>query len=45
VETDAASRITIDTEWELANAHFEEIVEVFEKPSVDLFASRINKKM
>jgi len=45
VKADAASRITnIDTEWELANVHFEEIVEVFRKPSVDLFASRINKK-
>jgi len=45
VEADAASRITnIDTEWELAKAHFEEIVEAFGKPSIDLFASRINKK-
>lgn len=33
-----------DIEWELANCAFEKIVHKFDFPTVDLFASRINKK-
>lgn len=42
---DEGSRLTnIDTEWQLANFAFNKICESFGKPSIDLFASRINSK-
>jgi len=45
VEADAASRVTnLDTEWELSDRYFNKIVKNFGRPSVDLFASRVNKK-
>ncbi|XP_011865448.1 PREDICTED: uncharacterized protein LOC105560706 [Vollenhovia emeryi] len=45
VEADTASRITnLDTEWELSDRYFNQIVKNFGMPSVDLFATRINKK-
>lgn len=34
----------MDTEWELALYAFNEIVKRFGKPTIDLFASRINSK-
>ncbi|XP_015185988.1 PREDICTED: uncharacterized protein LOC107071471 [Polistes dominula] len=44
-EADRASRnVNIDSEWELAQAAFSEIVRKFGSISVDLFASRLNKK-
>ncbi|CAD6227235.1 GSCOCG00006046001-RA-CDS, partial [Cotesia congregata] len=45
VEADAASRITnMDTEWELSHKHFNKIQKKFGPFTIDLFASRINKK-
>lgn len=42
---DEGSRISnIDTEWELSEIAFREIVKKFGKPSIDFFASSINKK-
>lgn len=42
---DAESRrIHPDIEWELADWAYQEIVDAFRPPEVDLFASRINKK-
>ncbi|KAL7293192.1 hypothetical protein TKK_0013339 [Trichogramma kaykai] len=44
-EADEQSRIkNIDTEWELAPYAYEKIVNIFGAPSIDLFASRVNKK-
>lgn len=45
VEADYASRIVnIDTEWELNDNSFKEINNKFGPFSIDLFASRLNKK-
>lgn len=45
VEADAVSRNTnLDTEWQLSDRYFKQIVKNFGTPSVDLFASRVNKK-
>lgn len=45
VEADRASRHdNIDSEWELAQTAFEQIEQRFGSFSVDLFASRLNKK-
>ncbi|XP_058799080.1 uncharacterized protein LOC131668714 [Phymastichus coffea] len=42
---DEGSRISnLDTEWELAEEAFKELVKEFGSPSIDLFASRINRK-
>lgn len=35
---------TFDIEWELADSYFKQIVDTFGMPTVDLFASRTNKK-
>lgn len=44
-EADAESRVSnIDTEWGLSMSAFNEIQRKFGKPTLDLFASRINKK-
>lgn len=44
-EADRASRFSnIDTEWELHNSYFKNIVKELGTPEIDLFASRINKK-
>lgn len=44
-EADSASRIfQIDTEWSLADSVFKKLVTSFGKPTLDLFASRINTK-
>lgn len=44
-EADGESRkLNIDTEWELNLREFDKIVYNFGKPSIDLFASRINAK-
>ncbi|XP_074107217.1 uncharacterized protein LOC141532667 [Cotesia typhae] len=44
-EADYSSRIdNTDTEWELADATFDEITKCFGTMEVDLFASRINSK-
>ena len=44
VEADKQSRIkNIDTEWELANFAYKRITINFGTPSIDLFATRINK--
>ncbi|XP_050512905.1 uncharacterized protein LOC126888594 [Diabrotica virgifera virgifera] len=45
VEADIASRqLKIETEWSLSNYAFHKIVETFGVPTIDLFASRLNKK-
>ncbi|XP_074105591.1 uncharacterized protein LOC141531585 [Cotesia typhae] len=45
VDADAASRVkNLDTEWELSPVVFQKILKVLGSPSIDLFASRINKK-
>jgi len=45
IEADYASRIVnIDTEWELNDIVFREIAKQFGPFSIDLFASRLNKK-
>ena len=45
VEADTASRLlNIDTEWELNNTNFEIINKKFGPFTIDLFASRLNKK-
>jgi hypothetical protein len=45
IEADRASRITnIDTEWELNESRFQEIVHQFGLPDIDLFATSINRK-
>ena len=42
---DEGSRLSNpDTEWELSNAAFQDILETFGTPSIDLFASRVNAK-
>lgn len=42
---DEGSRLSnLDTEWELANYAFEQICSTFGKPTIDLFATRINNK-
>lgn len=44
-EADYASRITnVDTEWELNDIYFKKILKKFGPFSIDLFASRLNKK-
>ncbi|XP_057327400.1 uncharacterized protein LOC130668903 [Microplitis mediator] len=44
-EADRESRLSnIDTEWELADFAFKNIVHAFGKPTIDLFATRINAK-
>ncbi|KYM95726.1 hypothetical protein ALC62_13632, partial [Cyphomyrmex costatus] len=44
-QADTASRNTnFDTEWELSDRCFNQIVKKFGMPAVDLFASRTNKK-
>lgn len=37
-------RLEIETEWELNSDAFSEIIRIFKRPEIDLFASRINKK-
>lgn len=45
IDADRASRHTnIDTEWSLNEGSFQNIVRKFDHPSIDLFASRLNKK-
>ncbi|XP_050296332.1 uncharacterized protein LOC126736145 [Anthonomus grandis grandis] len=45
VEADMASRqLKIETEWSLSDIAFRKIGETFGFPSIDLFASRINRK-
>lgn len=45
VEADAASRVeNLDTEWELSKDAFRTVLNTFGLPSIDLFASRINRK-
>jgi len=45
VEADRASRITnIDTEWELNKESYKRIVQIFGPFSIDLFASKANRK-
>ena len=45
IEADRESRVTnIDTEWELNERVFKDIVRIFGKPETDLFASRKNHK-
>ena len=45
VEADRESRIrNVDTEWELANYAFQEIIRHFPNPDIDLFASKSNSK-
>lgn len=45
VEADTASRfLQIDTEWSINKLSFNQIVKSFGSPTIDLFASRINKK-
>ncbi|XP_057336473.1 uncharacterized protein LOC130677723 [Microplitis mediator] len=45
VEADAASRVeNLDTEWELSREAFRTVLDTFGLPSIDLFASRINRK-
>lgn len=44
-EADACSRILqIDTEWEINDIYFNQILYTFPEPDIDIFASRINKK-
>lgn len=44
-EADRASReVHKETEWSLSKASFQRIVSKFGQPSIDLFASRLNKK-
>lgn len=44
-EADACSRILhIETEWELNDIYFKQILQSFPEPNIDIFASRINKK-
>lgn len=44
-KADEASRnINLDTEWELSSQYFDQIVNNFGIPSIDLFATRSNKK-
>lgn len=45
VEADRKSRIkNIDTEWELADHAFRQVVEAFGYPEIDLFVTRSNTK-
>ena len=45
IEADKESRqLQTETEWELNNKAFQKITLEFNKPKIDLFASRINKK-
>ncbi|XP_015429181.1 PREDICTED: uncharacterized protein LOC107185918 [Dufourea novaeangliae] len=45
VEADRGSRVkNIDTEWDLSNTAFSQIVKAFGTPSIDLFAPRCNSK-
>lgn len=41
---DESRKIEKETEWELKQTEFLKIIKTFNKPDVDLFASRINKK-
>lgn len=42
---DESSRISnLDTEWELANFAFQNIIKKYGQPTIDLFATRINSK-
>ena len=42
---DEGSRLSNpDTEWELSNVAFQDILEAFGTPTIDLFASRVNAK-
>lgn len=44
-QADALSRLsTLDTEWELCNEAFEQIIDSFGSPEVDIFASALNAK-
>lgn len=44
-DADRASRHTnIDTEWDLNTNNFQDIVQKFGQPDIDLFASRLNNK-
>ena len=46
VEADRLSRIeVVDAEWSIPQCLFDQICSVFGRPSVDLFASRINHKL
>lgn len=45
MDADATSRVrNLDTEWELSPVVFQKILKVLGLPSIDLFASRINRK-
>lgn len=45
VDADTASREgPVETEWELNQSLFQSIIDRFESPDIDLFASRINRK-
>lgn len=45
IEADKASRVSnIDTEWELQESCFQQLIIDFGQPEIDLFATRINKK-
>uniref|UniRef100_A0A1Y1M5T5 Reverse transcriptase domain-containing protein n=1 Tax=Photinus pyralis TaxID=7054 RepID=A0A1Y1M5T5_PHOPY len=45
-EADAQSRLKLskETEWEISNLVFKDIISTFGKPEVDLFASKMNAK-
>ena len=46
IEADKLSRIPQDAiEWKLCPEQFQIIVDKFEKPDIDLFASRINRQL
>ena len=46
VEADRLSRnVGVDTEWSIPQAIFDKLCLIFGRPSVDLFASRINHKL
>ena len=45
VLADKASRVfDVNTEWELDSSVYHDIIKVFGKPDIDLFASRLNAK-
>lgn len=44
-EADISSRIIkIETEWELNHKYFQQVLQIFSEPEIDIFASRINRK-
>lgn len=44
-EADLASRqLSLETEWELNDIYFDQIISSFFEPEIDIFASRINRK-